>query len=178
MEVLKRGKAWLRTKMVVKTTESHGEQQAAEGASDQGEARSLDSEQGPVEKLRKRQRVESKPTRKVSKKTQGVTQPHASGAALAEHSSISPLKTTEGENISAIVKECLKSFAPLLFNRDSAVLRQERKGGWLDEASLGSGKGAEGQKDRHEQVTSGSPTAAWGQEVGGKWSPHFTRSGS
>ncbi|KAJ1189197.1 hypothetical protein NDU88_005948 [Pleurodeles waltl] len=77
----------------------------------------LDTEHGPLEKARKRQRVESKPAKKAPKKSWSMTQPHTSSTAAADHSNISPKKTAEDEHISAIVKECLKYFAPLLFNK-------------------------------------------------------------
>ncbi|KAJ1098931.1 hypothetical protein NDU88_004038 [Pleurodeles waltl] len=116
-EALKRGKDWLRKKMEDTTPEggpSLTEDQQAFTGLEIGDLQE-DREQTP--KPSKRQKSAGKPARKPSKRTRAPERDTASPVAPKTPESNSSHKSTDGEHISAIIKECLKSITPLLFKK-------------------------------------------------------------
>ncbi|KAJ1165761.1 hypothetical protein NDU88_006178 [Pleurodeles waltl] len=126
-EALKRGKDWLRKKMedttLVGGSPPTEEQQPCTVL--EIDDLQVDREQTP--KPNKRQKPAGKPARKPSKRTRVPERDSASPVAPETAESSSSYKSTDGEHISAIIKECLKSITPLLLKNGSAGQRQRAR---------------------------------------------------
>ncbi|KAJ1151287.1 hypothetical protein NDU88_004070 [Pleurodeles waltl] len=117
-EALKRGKDWLRAKMEDKSmelTEREDETTTPTSLTDKAAERAL----LPPQKPGRRQRSEGKQERKPTKKVRVVIQSTEDETTVTPEAS-RPRALAEGEHISAIIKECFKSLAPLLLRRDGA----------------------------------------------------------
>ncbi|KAJ1201173.1 hypothetical protein NDU88_004987 [Pleurodeles waltl] len=66
------------------------------------------------QRANKRRRAEGKPAKKTAKRLKGPERLDETPAMKEAPGSSSPHAPTESEHISTIIKECLKSFAPLL----------------------------------------------------------------
>ncbi|KAJ1207461.1 hypothetical protein NDU88_002852 [Pleurodeles waltl] len=119
-EALKRGKAWLCAKMVNTGEESRAQVlEATALANLPDEARAAEWSSPPPQKANKRQRSEGKPARKTAKKSRVVVWNTEEDTSAAPKSSRTRAPA-EGEHISAIIKECFKSLAPLLLRGNGA----------------------------------------------------------
>ncbi|KAJ1082905.1 hypothetical protein NDU88_003066 [Pleurodeles waltl] len=111
-EALKRGKDWLRAKMVDTSEESRA-QEAPALANLPDEAGATERSSPPSQKASKRQKSEGKPARKTAKRPRATVRSTEEDTAPKQGSSIARAPA-EGEHISAIIQECFKSLAPLL----------------------------------------------------------------
>ncbi|KAJ1185600.1 hypothetical protein NDU88_002392 [Pleurodeles waltl] len=149
-EALKRGKDWLRAKMVDRGDESqvHGAPAPTKQTEEMGETERSPS---PSQKSNKRQKPEGKPARKSAKRPK-VTLQSTDETAVPNPGASVTRAPAEGEHISAIIQECFKSLAPLL-------LRAKVGGA---EGSVPSDRQASIQAAVREQHSTGDPSAAWG----------------
>ncbi|KAJ1099835.1 hypothetical protein NDU88_004930 [Pleurodeles waltl] len=111
VEAMRRGKDWLRAKVEDKSrepTERDGDTTAPPGLSDNAAERASLPPQKPG-----RRRSERKQANKPTKKARVVIQ-NAEDEAAATPVDSRLSAPAEGEHISAIIKECFKSLAPLL----------------------------------------------------------------
>ncbi|KAJ1100956.1 hypothetical protein NDU88_006031 [Pleurodeles waltl] len=119
-EALKQGKDWLRKEM-----EDTGPERGTPPAPEhdipaKGDNSETKSEMDHARKPNKRQRPVGKPAKKAAKRTRGPERDTAPPSELETPESISSRKSTDGEHISAIIKECLKSITPLLLKSGGA----------------------------------------------------------
>ncbi|KAJ1140935.1 hypothetical protein NDU88_007272 [Pleurodeles waltl] len=115
-EALRRGKDWLRAKMEDKNkdpAERIEDTTAPPGPSEKTPERAT----LPPQKPSRRQRSEGKQASKPTKRARVVIQT-AEDEAAATPADNRPSTPAEGEHISAIIKECFKSLAPLLLRGD------------------------------------------------------------
>ncbi|KAJ1081524.1 hypothetical protein NDU88_001706 [Pleurodeles waltl] len=119
-EALKRGKDWLCAKMEEKSMETtEREEETTAPASLTDKAGATERASLPPQKPGRQQRSEGKQARKPTKKARVVIQSTEDETALTPEAS-RPSAPAEGEHISAIIKECIKSLAPLLLWGDGA----------------------------------------------------------
>ncbi|KAJ1136423.1 hypothetical protein NDU88_002840 [Pleurodeles waltl] len=161
-EALKRGKDWLCVKMEEKGEERQSidipnpsDLPLVTNTNDRG------SPPPPPQKASKCQRTEGKPAKKTPKKARGTDRPTGAPSTRVPAKISMPHTPAEGEHISAIIKKCLESFAPLLLKGSGAGLS-------LDGAENGESPGHAGKSDQpggqssgKGQTSKGDPTAAW-----------------
>ncbi|KAJ1139353.1 hypothetical protein NDU88_005728 [Pleurodeles waltl] len=106
--------------------------------------------------------MEGKPAKKTPKKTRGTDWSTGAPSTLEPSESSIPLTPAEGEHISAIIKKCLESFAPLLLRGSGPGLSIEgaEKGESHGHASKSEQSGGKGQ------TPPGDPLTAW--DIAGK----------
>ncbi|KAJ1119152.1 hypothetical protein NDU88_007338 [Pleurodeles waltl] len=117
-EALRRGKDWLRAKMEDKNKEP-AERIEDTTAPPVPSDKTPERASLPPQKPSRRRRSEGKQASKPTKKARVVIQ-NAEGEAAATPVDSRPSAPAEGEHISAIIKECFKSLAPLLLRGDGA----------------------------------------------------------
>ncbi|KAJ1084065.1 hypothetical protein NDU88_004219 [Pleurodeles waltl] len=126
----------------------------------------------PRHKPAKRQRVEGRQSKKAVKRQKTAILPDQAPAAVEAPGNYSSLISAEGEHISAIIKECFQSFAPLLFKGSGAgqiMGRAETEG---DQQPLIKGDSSGTHGARSDQTAARDPTPAWG--TGGKEQENVT----
>ncbi|KAJ1101531.1 hypothetical protein NDU88_006598, partial [Pleurodeles waltl] len=167
-EALKRGKDWLRKKMEdtkpMGGLSSSEEQQPGTVV----EINDLQEDREQTPKPSKRQKSAGKPARKPSKRTRVPECDTTSPGAPETPESSSSHKSTGGEHISAIIKECIKSITPLLLKSGSAGAGTggSGKGECQDNPSKVGGSGVQAQGS--DRASPGDPTAAWGAACRGR----------
>ncbi|KAJ1150412.1 hypothetical protein NDU88_003205 [Pleurodeles waltl] len=124
-EALKRGKDWLHAKM-----EEKGEERQSTDIPNPSDFPLVIETNDrrsppPPQKPNKRQRTEGKPAKKTPKKARGTDRPNRTPSTREAAKTSIPHTSAEGEHISAIIKKCLESFAPLLLRRSGAGLSLE-----------------------------------------------------
>ncbi|KAJ1112998.1 hypothetical protein NDU88_001258 [Pleurodeles waltl] len=124
-EALKRAKDWLRVKMEDKGSESpEREVVLSAPLSLIDNAGATEHTTPPQQKANKRQRSEGKPAQKPAKRTKVVAQGTEDDTAATTEAS-RPRAPAEGEHISALIKECFESLAPLLMRGEGVGLVAE-----------------------------------------------------
>ncbi|KAJ1211655.1 hypothetical protein NDU88_007012 [Pleurodeles waltl] len=119
-EALKRGKDWLRAKMEDKSMEAtERKEETTAPASLTDKAGVTERASLPPQKPGRRQRSEGKQARKPTKKARVMILSTEDETAVTTEAS-RPRAPAEGEHISAIIKKCFKSLAPLLLRGDGA----------------------------------------------------------
>ncbi|KAJ1108490.1 hypothetical protein NDU88_005866 [Pleurodeles waltl] len=162
VEALKRGKDWLCRKMEETGPEGGVPQLLDQNATSWGETRDPESEVDHTHKPNKQQRSVGKSGKKVVKRPKGLDRSTASPPGLEAPENSSSGNPTEGEHISAIIKECLKSNAPLLLKSSGAGTRLDGAGKGKSQESPSKGEGPWVHARGSERATSGDPTPAWG----------------
>ncbi|KAJ1180013.1 hypothetical protein NDU88_005241 [Pleurodeles waltl] len=162
-EALKRGKDWLRVKMLEKGDERQtpdlADQICLPLAEDTNDAGTITRS---PQNASKRQRTEEKPAKKAAKWSRGMDQSTTAPPTREPPESSSLCTPAEGEHISAIIKECLNLFAPLLLKGSSAGLSIECAGKGESQGNPNKGERSGTHAGRNEQITPGDPTPAWG----------------
>ncbi|KAJ1201059.1 hypothetical protein NDU88_004875 [Pleurodeles waltl] len=113
-------------------------------------------------KPNKRQKLVGKPAKKAAKRTRGPDQDTASTPDPETPESSSSRKSTDGEHISAIIKECLKSITPLLLKSGGARLGPDCTGKGKSQENHSKGEGSGVHAQGSDRATPGDPTPAWG----------------
>ncbi|KAJ1166419.1 hypothetical protein NDU88_006823 [Pleurodeles waltl] len=120
-EALKRGNDWLRTKMEDKSREPTERMEDTTSPPEKTPERAA----LPPQKPSRRRRAEGKQASNPTKKARVVIQNAEVEAAASPTEGVTSAPA-EGEHISAIIKECFKSLAPLLLRRDGAGSNVDR----------------------------------------------------
>ncbi|KAJ1085116.1 hypothetical protein NDU88_005249 [Pleurodeles waltl] len=114
VEALKHGKDWLRSKMEDKGVDLEGHEDTPTAHLNVTDNAGAPEHAAPTpQKASKRQRSDVKPTRKLAKRAKVLSQDNDEDAAATPEAS-RPRAPAEGEHKSALIKECIKSLAPLL----------------------------------------------------------------
>ncbi|KAJ1189160.1 hypothetical protein NDU88_005911 [Pleurodeles waltl] len=162
-EALKRGKNWLCAKMEEKSEERQIQDLSAPGCLTLADETNAAGGITPrPQKSSKRQRTEGKPAKKTAKKPTGTEKTTGETPTRAPPESSISCIPAEGEHISAIIKECFKSFAPLLLRVSGAgpSIEGAGKGELQGHASIGKQPGTHAVSK--ERLTPGDPLTAWG----------------
>ncbi|KAJ1127527.1 hypothetical protein NDU88_005926 [Pleurodeles waltl] len=161
-EALKRGKDWLRGKMEESGPEGVVPQLSDQNAPSREDAGDPGSEVDHTHKPSKRQRSVGKPAKKVVKKPKGPDRSTAPPPDLEAPESGSTHTPTEGEHLSAIIKECLKSITPLLLKGGGTGPNLDCAGKGRSQENLSKGQGPGLHTEGNERAHSGDPTPACG----------------
>ncbi|KAJ1141040.1 hypothetical protein NDU88_007377 [Pleurodeles waltl] len=165
-EALRRGNDWLRAKMEERTPEGDAQQVSDLNPTTMEYAGDPGPDFDPTHKASKWQRAEGKLAKKVAKKPRGANRPTSAPATVEAPENSSLWKPTEDENISAIIKECLKSFAPLLLKGSGSGWSQGSAKKGRSQESPNKGEGSGPQEAGSEWPAAGDPMPAW--VLGGK----------
>ncbi|KAJ1146364.1 hypothetical protein NDU88_012641 [Pleurodeles waltl] len=173
-EALKRGKDWLRKKMddaapeggVLLTVDQH-----AFMGGDNGD---LQSDREQTRKPNKQQKSMGKPAKKPTKTTRAPDRDTASPPDPETPESSSSHKSTDGEHISTIIKECLKPITPLLLKSGSAGSGPDYTGKVKSQENHSKGEGSGAHAQGSDRASPGDPMPASGMpsreiEPGNAW---------
>ncbi|KAJ1118618.1 hypothetical protein NDU88_006807 [Pleurodeles waltl] len=161
-EALKRGKDWLCKKMEDTTPEGGPSLTVDKHAFTGLDIGNLQADREQTPKPNKQQKSMGKPARKSSKRTRDPKRDTASPLDPETPESSSTRKSTDGEHISAIIKECLKSITPLLLKSGNAGSGRDYTGKEKSQENHSKGEGSGAQAQGSDRASPGDPTPAWG----------------